>query len=318
MKISLITPAGKRSRDGNRTTAIRWAKILRDLGHQVNVATDYDGARADMMIALHAWRTAAASHRFHELYPDRPLIVTLTGTDINEFIHSHPETTLKSMEIADRLVCLHDLARDAVPKRFHRKLRVIHQSCLPLAAPRKPAKRHFEVCVIGHMRTVKDPLRAAYAVRHVPPESRLRVTQLGKAHTDAWAKKARAEEARNPRFRWLGDVPFGQVRREFVKTHVMVISSLAEGGANVVSEAMVAGVPVIASNIPGNLGLLGADYPGVFPARDTKALRDMLLRAEIDPKFLSDLTRRCKARAKLFRPEQERSAWRRLIKEITA
>ena len=269
-----------------------------------------------MMVALHAWRTADASHRFRKLYPERPLVVALTGTDINEYIFSDPKPTLKSMELADQLVCLHDGAVDATPKKFRNKLHVIYQSAPPLTRPRIPAKRHFDICVIGHLREVKDPLRAAYAVRSLPKGSRIRVTHFGMAHTPPWAEKARDEEKRNPRFHWKGEVPFWQVRREFQKTHVMVISSLNEGGANVVSEAMVAGVPVIASDIPGNTGLLGADYPGVFPVRDTKALREMLLKAEVDPSFLADLTRRCEKRAPMFRPEYEVRSWRAVLKAL--
>lgn len=316
MQISLITPAGKQSKSGNRTTAGRWARILRGLGHRVLVATEYHDEDVEMMIALHAWRTADASHRFHDLYPNRPLVVALTGTDINEFIFSDPEPTLVSMEIADQLVCLHDGAVDATPKRFRNKLRVIYQSAPPLRQPRAPSKRHFDVCVVGHLREVKDPLRAAYAVRSVPQSSSLRVTHLGMAHTPDWAKKARAEEKRNSRFQWKGEVPFWRVRREFHTTHVMVISSLNEGGANVVSEAIVAGVPVIASDIPGNMGLLGADYPGVYPVKNTEALRKMLLRAERDPAFLTDLTRRCLKRAPMFHPMHEVKSWRAVLQAL--
>ena len=89
------------------------------------------------------------------------------------------------------------------------------------------------------------------------------------------------------RYRWRGEVPGWQVRREFARSHVMVISSVMEGGANVVSEAIVAGVPVIASKIDGNVGLLGADYRGYYPAQDTAALAALLFvarpaRATID------------------------------------
>lgn len=317
MKISLITPAKKQSRAGNRTTAVRWARILEGLGHRVAVSDSWDGAPADVMVALHAWRSADAIECFHARFPGRPLIVALTGTDIYRFQKSHPAATLRSMERADALVCLHGLVAHAIPARFHGRLRVIHQSAAPLARPRVPAKRRFEVCVIGHLRDEKDPLRAAYAVRRLPASSRIRVVQVGKAVDATWARRATDEMARNPRYLWRGEVPGWRVRRLMGGAHVMVISSRMEGGANVVSEAIVAGLPVIGSDIAGNVGLLGDDYPGLYPLADTAALRRLLLRAESEPRFLDLLEARCRRRRPLFRPEAEIAAWRGLIEAVT-
>jgi putative glycosyltransferase (TIGR04348 family) len=316
MKISLITPAKKLSRAGNRTTAVRWARILRDLGHEVRVAVEYGQQPADMMVALHAWRSADSIAAFRNRYPDRPLIVALTGTDIYRFIDNHPEVTLRSMDSADALVCLHDLVYQAIPKRFAGKLEVIYQSALPLSRPRKPSQRYFDICVIGHLREEKDSLRAAFAVRDLPESSRIRVIHLGKAHTEDWAEQARDEMANNPRYQWRGEVPGWVVRKEFVKTHAMVLSSVMEGGANVVSEAVVAGVPVIASDIPGSVGLLGEDYPGYYPVGDTAALTALLRRAETDPGFRQTLSTHCALRAPLFVPEREHESWRKLIARI--
>ncbi|MGY8961432.1 MAG: selenoneine biosynthesis selenosugar synthase SenB, partial [Alphaproteobacteria bacterium] len=179
MKISLVTPAGKQSRSGNRATASRWARILRDLGHRVQVAEADDGADSDMMVAVHAWRSAESINQFASRHPDRPLVVTLAGTDIYRFQESHPEITQGSMEKASALICLHGLVHQAIPARFHHKLHVVHQSASPLPQPRAPSSRHFDVCVVGHLRDEKDSLRAALAARLAPPESRLRVLHLG-------------------------------------------------------------------------------------------------------------------------------------------
>ena len=84
------------------------------------------------MIALHAWRSADSIRRFRERYPDRPLIVALSGTDIYDYIDRDPAPTLHSLACADRLVALQDVARDRVPARFRLKVRVIHQSAPPL------------------------------------------------------------------------------------------------------------------------------------------------------------------------------------------
>jgi putative glycosyltransferase (TIGR04348 family) len=317
MKIHLVTPAKKRSRNGNRTSALRWAGILRQQGHKVRVDTDYNGESVDLVIALHAWRSAAAIARYRSLFPSGPLIVALGGTDVNGFLKTDPETTLGSMRFADALVCLHDLIAAELPVELREKLRVIRQSARPLPRARKPGSRYFDVCVIGHLREEKDPFRSALAARLLPDSSRLRVIHLGKAHSEEWSSRAREEMAQNQRYHWKGEVPGGSVRQELVRTRLMVISSIQEGGANVISEALVAGVPIIASQIAGNIGLLGADYPGYFPSGDEHALAKLLYLAETDASFLKTLENHCQRLAPAFTPEREAAAWAKVIAEIT-
>ena len=317
MNIILVTPARKSARAGNRTTAMRWARRLRELGHRARVQFVWDGTGADLMIALHAWRSADSIQRFRARFPDRPLVVALTGTDIYRFQKSHREETLRSMELADALAGLHDLVHEAIPKRFAKRLHVIHQSAPPLAQPRQPTKHQFDICVLGHLRDEKDSLRTAYAIRDLPAASRIRLLHFGKAHTAHWARKAEAEMTRNPRYLWKGEVPGWRVRREFRKTHLMVLSSVMEGGANVISEAVVAGVPIVASEIHGTIGLLGRDFSGYFPAKDTKVLRALLLRAERDPDFVAELKAQGAARRYLFTVERERAAWAKVLKAVT-
>lgn len=318
MRIVLITPEGPTSRTGNRVAASRWARILRHLGHRVRLAADYDGQPADLMVAVHAWRSAAAIERFKTKFPERPVVLQLSGTDIYQYIDSDPVPTLRSMELADRLVALNDLAWRAIPKRLRPRLGVIHQSADPLPHPRRPSARAVVVSVIGHLRDVKDPLRAAEAARLLPATSRVRIEQVGRAYTPAWAARARAEMKANPRYLWRGDVPGAAVRRLLARSHAMVISSLSEGGANVISEAAVAGVPVLASRIDGNVGLLGADYPGYFPVGDTEALARLLQRLENEPRFVARLRKALARRAPLFRTAREIAAWRHLLSGLRA
>ncbi len=293
--------------------ASRWARILRYLGHRVRIAAEYDGRPADLMVAVHAWRSAAAIERFKATFPERPVILQLSGTDIYEYIDTDPKQTLRSMALADRLVALNDLAGRVVPKRLRPRLCIIHQSAARLPHPRRPSSRAVVVSVIGHLRDVKDPLRAAEAARLLPAASRVRIEQVGRAYTPEWAVRARAEMKANPRYLWRDDVPGAAVRRLLARSHAMVISSLSEGGANVISEAVVAGVPVLASRIDGNVGLLGADYPGYFPVGDTEALARLLQKFEDEPRFVARLVKALARRAPLFRPARERTAWRHLL-----
>lgn len=317
MKITLITPAKKHSKNGNMSTALRWAQILRDQGHTIHVDEAYNGKEYDLMIAIHAWRSAESIADFKARFPENPLIVALGGTDVNTFLKTDPEPTLKSMEMADALVCLNSMIKKSLPKRLHTKLRIIHQSAKPLSQPRSPRKRTFSVCVIGHLREEKDPFRSARAARLVPTGSKLNVRHLGKAHSSEWAAQAEREMIKNPRYKWIGEVAGWQVRHEYAKTHLMVISSNQEGGANVVSEAIVAGVPIIASKIDGNVGLLGEDYPGYYPVCDEQALANILIRAETDPDFLKSLQSHCDRLRPLFTQVSEATAWRDILSQVT-
>src|SRR2546427_5766308 len=318
MKIVVITPTRSSSRSGNQTTGTRWTRILRELGHRVHTASRYNGASADLMIAIHAWRSSASIRKFRELYPDRPLIVALSGTDVYDYINRAPSRTLGSLACADRLVALQELVRRRVPARFQAKVRVVHQSAAPLRRARRGPTRRFDVAVIGHLREVKDPFRAAKAARRLPASSRIRIVHLGAAETPRWAATAKAEMAANPRYVWGGDRPRAEVRRLLGRARAMVLSSLSEGGANVMSEAVAARVPVLATRIDGSIGLLGRDYPGYFPIGDTEALARLLHRIETDAAFLERLQRAIARRAHLFRPAREKAAWKKLIDETLA
>src|ERR1700746_2112958 len=225
MNIVLITPPGPSTRTGNSVAALRWARILRRLGHNVTVAADYADQSADVMVAIHAWRSAEAIHRFKMRYPARPLILQLSGTDIYQYLADDSAPTLRSLRLADRLVALNSLAWRVVPRKFRKKLRVIFQSVPKPYVPRKPSQRHIDVSVIGHLRDVKDPLRAAEAARLCPPAPRIRVVQIGRAYSAEWAAKARAEMAANPSYLWRDDVPRAAVQRLLRRSHAMVLSS---------------------------------------------------------------------------------------------
>lgn len=305
-----------RSRAGNRATAIRWKNILNDLGHKVMVSTTLEKGSFDAMVALHAWRSSRPIKIFNNECPEKPLIVALTGTDLYKFIKTHPKPTLHSINVADHLVTLHDLAHLAIPKKYRKKVTVIHQSAKPISRNVKKNKLNFDVCVMGHLREEKDPLRSAYAVRNLPTTSRIRVKQYGKAHTPEWAKRAKDEMKFNPRYHWYEEVPHWKIRQQYAAADLMVLSSKMEGGANVISEACVAGMPVAASDIMGTKGLLGNDYPGYYKVGNTHSLRKLLLRCETDSAFLRQLQKACAGKSKLFTYNKEKQAWKKILKNF--
>lgn len=313
MRIAIACPAPPGSRTGNRVTAERWRRLLRQLGHSVRIVHDDDAGPAELLVALHATRSAAAIARFRARAPEAPLVVALAGTDLYAEL---ARGDWRALQHASRLVLLHPLAVNEVPPALRARARVIVQSAVGPRRRLRSSRRFFDVAVVAHLRQIKDPFRAEEAVRGLPASSRLRVRHVGGGLERGMEREARRRAAANPRYVWLGERPRWQARHEIARARLLLLSSRFEGGANVVSEAVASGVPVLSSRISCAEGLLGRDYPGLFPVGDTGALRELLLRAEAEPAFRRELETRCRARRGLFAPTRERRSWRELLAEL--
>jgi putative glycosyltransferase (TIGR04348 family) len=315
VKIALITPAPAQVHTGNRTTADRWARLLSELGNHVDVAKDWNEDECDLLIALHARRSFPAIQRFREERPHLPLIVALTGTDLYGDLENSVEA-ICSLELASKIVVLQELGVEAIPKSLRGKVRVIYQSAeRPSALPRRE-ESCFQVCVLAHLRAVKDPLRAAYAVRDLPAPSRIRVKHAGAMLDAEFASAVEAEQGLNRRYQWLGPLSHEASLELLASSHLLALTSRLEGGANVISEAIAVGTAVISSLIPGSVGILGTDYPGYFPVADSARLREQLRRAESDEGFRQDLQQRVARMQTLVDPARERESWADLLREI--
>ncbi len=312
MRICIVTPAPPRSRHGNRATALRWARLLRELGHVVVVSQSYEKQRCDVLVALHARRSAPSIERFHHQHPRAPLVVALTGTDVYGGLRDD-DRTVRSLELATACVVLQPLALNELPEGVEAKTVVIHQSA---SAP--PSTGHgegsgFTAVVLAHLREVKDPKLAAEAVRLLPSRSAARVVHLGAPLDDGMEEWARTETSRNPRYEWRGDVPHWRAMRVLGRSRLMVLTSKAEGGANALSEALAAGVPVLSSRVDGSVGILGDDYPGYFETGRADELATLLQQAEEDARFYDLLRTTCAALRPLVSPHRERRAWAELL-----
>jgi putative glycosyltransferase (TIGR04348 family) len=315
MRLLIVTPAPRGSRQGNRITADRWARLLRQLGHRVATADAFRDQPCDVLIGLHARKSAASIRRYRAKRPDGRLVVVLTGTDL---YHDLPQSRAaqRSIELADRLVVLQARAMDALPRGLQAKARVIVQSAVGPRSRPVTRKDVFEVCVLGHLRPVKDPFRTALATRRLPSESQIIVSHLGAALDPNMERKARDEMLRNPRYHWLGDLPHAQALRVLARSRLLVNSSKMEGGANAICEALACGVPVLSSRIAGSIGLLGEDYPGYFDTGDTLGLAALLNRFETDAAFREQLKSRCRDLARIVEPKRELAMWRRLLTDL--
>jgi putative glycosyltransferase (TIGR04348 family) len=313
--IRIVTPGTRAANDGNWRTAVRWAAMLRGPFRAI-VQTTWDSEPCDALIALHARRSAASVRAFRERHPGKRIGLVLTGTDLYRDLPASLEAR-QSLAAADRLAVLQDDALRQLSTAERRRCEVIYQSAVPLAAADKPRGR-LDIAVVGHLRGEKDPETLFRALAKVPAELPVRVRHIGAALDPRLGQLARRLERTDPRYVWAGPLPHGLARIAIRQAHVLVHPSRMEGGANVIAEAVSSGTPVIASRMSGNLGMLGAAYPGYFPVGEASALARLLARACRDPTWLAQLRAACRRRAPLFRPARERACVRRFAAALLA
>jgi putative glycosyltransferase (TIGR04348 family) len=331
VRIVIVTPALAEANNGNWQTAQRWRALLAP--HAVRIVQQWPDAdarpasespdqRDQVMLALHARRSAGSVAAWAARQPAGAsgLAVVLTGTDLYRDIHADAEAQ-KSLALAAQLVVLQSSGPDALSADLQAKTRVIFQSCAALPAVSKPpATTQLRALMVGHLRHEKSPQTLFATARLLKDEAQLFIDHVGDALDPTLGAAALATAAACPNYRWLGSQPYTTTRRHIQRAHVLVHASLIEGGAHVVMEAVLSGTPVLASRIPGNVGMLGDDYAGYFEPGDAAGLAQLLKRcrgvAGAGDEWLAQLNAQCALRAPLFSPEAERAALLQLVRDL--
>jgi putative glycosyltransferase (TIGR04348 family) len=312
-RVCIVSPAGPAANNGNWHTAARWQRFLEPVA-EVEIRAPYDDAiDGEVLIALHARRSAEAIARWRARDAKAPVVLVLTGTDLYRDLDRGDVEALHSLQCASRIAVLQEAALDRLDPADRAKAVVIVQSAPALVLARSPDDTDF--VAVGHLRGEKDPetlMDAARLLRDAAAPSPT-IAHIGGALEPPLGDAARATMAECPAYRWLGPLSHAAARRAIARARALVHPSRMEGGANVVIEAVRSKVPVLASRIDGNVGLLGRDYDGTFPAGDAAALASLMRRFLHDTAFAAHLAAQCARREPLFRPAAERRAVRALL-----
>ena len=317
--IWIVSPASAKANNGNWHTARRWARMLR-ARHRVTLSQEWPpadgaaGAAPALLIALHARRSAPSLAAFGAAHPARPTLLLLTGTDLYRDIQTDPAAQA-ALRQASALALLQAAGLAELAPALRAKAHVIYQSAPTLAAA-APARRFFDVCMVGHLRAEKDPATFMRAAALLRAPAHVRLLHIGAALEPELGRLAAATAAATPRYRWLGALGHAATRQRLKRSRLMALTSHMEGGANVIIEAITSGVPVLASAISGNRGMLGDDYAGLFAPGDAAALAALIERCVAEPAFLALLQSQCAARAPLFAPDAERAALLQLVDNL--
>ena len=300
--VLIVSPALADANNGNWHTASRWARML-GKHCRIGIAQRWDGAPCDLLIALHARRSAPSIDAWSEAHPSRPLVVVLTGTDLYRDIRTDASAR-RSLQQATHLVVLQEQGVLELEPALRAKCRVIYQSAPKLAAV-DPPRRVLRVVNVGHLRDEKDPETFMRAAERLAHRRDLRFEQIGAALDARFAAAAERTAAACPTYRWLGAMAPAPTRQRIRRAHLLANCSLMEGGAQVILEAACSGTAVVASRIPGHVGMLGAGHAGWFEVGDDAGLARLVERAADAPEFLIRLRAQTVARAPLFEPAEE-------------
>jgi putative glycosyltransferase (TIGR04348 family) len=303
--ICIISPALAAANNGNWQTAKRWQQMLSSDYH-VEIMLQWNGRPFDAMLALHARRSADSIAQWSAKFPDKLIVLALTGTDLYRDIAVDP-LAQQSLRLAHRLVVLQDMGPKSLPAEFQSKCQVIFQSTPRRQAIHKTTQK-LRALMVGHLRAEKSPETYFEAAKLLARHKDIVLDHIGAPLDADLGKQARQLALEVPTYRYLGEQSHAATRARIARAQVLVHPSRMEGGAHVVMEAVMSGTPVLASRIDGNVGMLGVGYDGYFAVGDALALANMLERCKNEPAFLDHLNKQCAQRTPLFEPLAEKTA----------
>lgn len=348
MKILYLDPALSGTTSGNSSTSTRITEHWRNLGHAVtslSVRGEFPDGEAqlrklinesDLLVALHAKHCHSILKIWHDLHKPVPLILIVSGTDLFEPLLESGEVSIEfrwACEEASRIVTLAGGLEEFFPasrqQEWGTKTRVIYQGAEPVEWSCQEYDPQQAV-VIGHLRAVKDPLLPVRAVellrerlnrnQAVLKDVQLTIRHFGKMLDLPLMEQVEAAQeqlASGPlRWQWNGPLSESGIRQVMSSAPLLIMPSLHEGGANVVGEFLVSGLPVVASRVAGNTGILGEDWPALFDAGDPQALADLLLRWNQDEGFREQISQAAKNLAGQHDLRRERQRWGDLFREL--
>ena len=289
MRIALVSPYTLPECRGNSMLAQRLANGLARRGHQVRLfnsgrdePSDAGGFSPDVVHSLHAVRPVEWIER---AFPDStlPRVVTLTGTDYNSWSGSDDSMTGSryAFERAHAVVVFHEEARRTLAARhagLAAKLQVVPQGVAEsvVTCTRQELRRRYmleQEAVIFFMaagiRAVKNiglALDAFSLLQARVPRARLFLA--GPVIDEAEARKVLAAGKHLRGFAYFGEIHHVYIRELMACADAFVSTSCCEGMPGAVMEAMAEGLPVLATDVPGNRALVADGRNGYLVSAD--------------------------------------------------
>lgn len=310
MHILIIIPTPLDSQQGNTITAQRYKRIFEELGHSTEIANTYTDQEADVLIAIHAVKSAPSLQQWKQ-QTNKPCVLVLGGTDIYKDQNTHPKTYKQSLTLADKIIVLESLAFKKVPKKYQQKTNIIPQSATAIKERKTKQTNLFQICIVGHLRETKNPFFTIEQIHET--DLPLKIIHIGKPLEEDLSPIARNWETKDKRYTWTGNISHQESLQLIEQSNILSHPTLVDSGPSALIESLSLQTPIIASNIDGNRGILGDDYEGVFDLKHPDKFLELIEKSLHNPDFYQKLEEQCKKQSKLFTKAKEKKALKNLL-----
>lgn len=304
MKILIVLPPGMPT-GGNWTYSGRLQRGLSPRGICITrkAMDDVTGSDFESADIIHSYNAYVTGRHLAPVAKqvNKPLVLTMTGTDVNEHL-TNPETApsmLEAVEYASKIVFLTDTARERLSEMFPNTATKSQVVNLGIDLPPSVGKTRadygftddeFVFLLVAGLRGVKRPLHAFHGLLRVYEQHpQVRFALAGSELDPTWSAAVQEAVANHPNFaRYLGPIPYEEMRDLFAASNVAMNTSSSEGLSHALLEAMSVGRPVLATDVPGNFDLIQDGVNGFLFASDDE-LVDKATRLVTDPALLDRL-----------------------------
>jgi phosphatidylinositol alpha-mannosyltransferase len=222
------------------------------------------------------------------------IVVTLRGGETEHWLETHPARSRyirRILERADRVTAVaSDLLRQActLSPSVADKSTVIPNAAVPAALVKRAgegsllaAARQPYVLFVGRLEEMKDVpvLIDAFAHACAEPSFPHTLVVAGSGSLEPELRRRAQDGAARDRIVFVGSTSYADTLRVIRDATVLVLPSRSsEGCPNVALEAMALGTPVIVSDLPSLVEVVGGgDAGAIFPRGDARALADRLV-----------------------------------------
>ncbi len=281
----LLTPF-HRSQRGNSLTSERIQSGLKQMGINIDLLSlEDENWEKNLQEGLENEKYSIV-HGFHGLHFARvlqkiprllrlPLVLTMTGTDINlDLVGADKDLVLTAMRAVNKLVVFNKPFVEkisALYPEFQGKLLAIPQGVQLEDSPAITRQDlglqadEFVFLLPSGLRAVKNIDLALDALEALWPEfNELRLWIMGASIEENYSRSILQRIKHLPWVNYWGEIPHRRVKAYYQLADVVFNTSLAEGQPQAALEAMSLGIPAILTAVPGNLGIIENAIQGFY------------------------------------------------------